>query len=61
MKLILIREVKIVDPINFPSWVVILGNFGFPITIAILFHFEKKIENLTGVIDQLKNAIEKKS
>lgn len=51
------------DPITFPSWVVILGNFGFPIALAIylLFRFEKKIEKLTEVIDQLKNTIKEKS
>lgn len=41
------------------NWVLLLGNFGFPILIAVylLIRFERKIEALTSVIIELKNSI----
>ncbi|MBM7647022.1 hypothetical protein JOD45_003257 [Scopulibacillus daqui] len=42
-----------------PEWAIIVGNYGFPIVLAIylLFRFEKKIENLSNAIDQLRESI----
>lgn len=44
-----------------PLWVSILGNFGFPITIAVylLIRFDKKIERLTGIIQELQKSARK--
>lgn len=41
------------------SWVVILGNFGFPvaITIYLLIRFEKKIDSLQLTIQNLIEVI----
>lgn len=46
----------IVEP---TEWVMILGNFGFPIAITIyLFtRFERKIENLELSINKLSDVI----
>lgn len=43
------------------NWVILLGNFGFPILIAVylLIRFERKIESLTTVISELKNTLNK--
>lgn len=40
----------------------ILGNFGFPVVIAIylLIRFEKRIENLTEAISQLQKIMNRK-
>jgi hypothetical protein len=45
--------------IEFPQWITIVGNFGFPIAITIyLFsRFEKKLEKLEIVIIQLRDVI----
>lgn len=42
-----------------PEWIMIVGNFGFPIaiTIYLFLRFEKKIENLEKVIAQLSDVI----
>ncbi|WP_102692272.1 YvrJ family protein [Rummeliibacillus pycnus] len=39
-------------PTEFPLWVSLLGNFGFPIaiTIYLFLRFEKKFEKLEDVI-----------
>ncbi len=44
---------------DIPSWVVITGNFGFPIviTLYLLIRFEKKIENLQLAIQDLIKVI----
>lgn len=44
--------------LTMPNWVLILGNFGFPvmITIYLLLRFEKKMESLTIVIEKLLEA-----
>lgn len=41
------------------EWVMIIGNFGFPIaiTIYLFISFEKKIENLELSINQLSEVI----
>ncbi|MFD0768955.1 YvrJ family protein [Bacillus sp. CGMCC 1.60114] len=45
-----------------PAWVSLIGNYGFPIALAIylLIRFEKRIEKLTDSIDTLKEVIQKK-
>ncbi|TYS58401.1 YvrJ family protein [Sutcliffiella horikoshii] len=45
-----------------PLIVTILGNFGFPVMIAIylLIRFEKRIENLTEAITRLQQAMKNK-
>jgi len=42
--------------------ITILGNFGFPVVIAIylLIRFEKRIENLTEAISQLQKIMNRK-
>jgi len=49
-------------PVTFemPQWVMILGNFGFPIaiTVYLFLRFEKKIEKLESVIVQLNETIQ---
>lgn len=42
-----------------PQWIMILGNFGFPIaiTIYLFIRFEKKLEKLEAVILQLGEII----
>lgn len=44
---------------DFPLWVSIIGNFGFPVALAVylLIRFEKKLEKLTEAIETLKEAI----
>ncbi|MDX8046528.1 YvrJ family protein [Gracilibacillus sp. S3-1-1] len=44
---------------DFPQWISILGNFGFPISITIyLFvRFEKKLEKLELAITELGEII----
>lgn len=56
-----IKEVKKMAPTEMPMWVSILGNFGFPITIAVylLIRFEKKIERLTGLIQDMQKGVRK--
>lgn len=46
------------DIIN--EWTELLGNFGFPILVAVylLFRFEQRIDKLTNVIIELKNTLE---
>ncbi len=48
--------------IDVPQMVGILGNFGFPVLIAIylLLRFEKKIEGLTEAIIQLQQFLKTK-
>jgi hypothetical protein len=45
--------------VEMPQWIMILGNFGFPIaiTIYLFMRFEKKLEQLENVIIQLSNVI----
>ncbi|MGM9965913.1 MULTISPECIES: YvrJ family protein [unclassified Rummeliibacillus] len=45
-------------PTEFPLWVSILGNFGFPIaiTIYLFLRFEKKFEKLEEVILDLTKS-----
>ncbi|MGN7300335.1 YvrJ family protein [Ferdinandcohnia sp. SAFN-114] len=45
-----------------PQIVGILGNFGFPVVIALylLMRFEKKIDSLTDSISQLQQFMNKK-
>lgn len=44
---------------SLPQWIMIVGNFGFPIaiTIYLLVRFEGKIDNLQGAILQLGEII----
>ncbi|MFF1995379.1 YvrJ family protein [Bacillus mycoides] len=44
-------------------WASLLGNFGFPvvITIYLLIRFEKKLDKLTDIIDDLKDTFNQKS
>jgi YvrJ protein family len=48
---------------NINQWVMLLGNFGFPVVVAVylLMRFEKKIEALTIVINNLQNTIRENS
>lgn len=41
------------------EWIMIIGNFGFPIaiTIYLFIRFEKKIENLEVSINRLSEVI----
>lgn len=41
------------------EWIMIIGNFGFPIaiTIYLFIRFEKKIENLELSINHLSEVI----
>jgi hypothetical protein len=43
------------NTIDISEWISILGNFGFPvaITIYLLIRFEKKIDKLEVVINEL--------
>ncbi|MGX9134124.1 YvrJ family protein [Rummeliibacillus sp. JY-2-4R] len=43
-------------PMEFPLWISILGNFGFPIAITfyLFLRFEKKFEKLEETIMNLK-------
>lgn len=45
--------------IEMPQWIMILGNFGFPIaiTIYLLIRFERKLEKLEQVIINLGEII----
>ena len=45
-----------------PQIVTILGNFGFPVVVAIylLVRFEKRIESLTEAITNLQQIMNKK-
>lgn len=45
--------------IEMPDWILILGNFGFPIaiTVYLFMRFEKKLEKLESVILQLGQII----
>lgn len=48
------------DQLNdIPSWVMITGNFGFPIviTLYLLIRFENKLENLESAIQNLIEVI----
>ncbi|QOY36920.1 YvrJ family protein [Anaerobacillus isosaccharinicus] len=49
--------------IEFSQMVTLLGNFGFPVVIAIylLIRFEKRIENLTDAILQLQIIMKNKN
>ncbi|MEO4052896.1 YvrJ family protein [Solibacillus sp. CAU 1738] len=42
-----------------PNWIMILGNFGFPIaiTIYLFLRFEKKFDKLEIVINKLADVI----
>ncbi|EJV54862.1 YvrJ family protein [Bacillus cereus] len=50
------------DPTTFSTWITLIGNFGFPVALAIylLIRFEKKLENLTDAIETLKDVIRMK-
>ncbi|MCM3006829.1 YvrJ family protein [Priestia koreensis] len=43
-----------------PEWIVMIGNFGFPIaiTIYLFIRFEKKIEKLEVAITDLRQVIQ---
>lgn len=45
--------------IEMPQWIMILGNFGFPIaiTIYLFIRFERKLEKLEQVIITLGEII----
>lgn len=45
--------------IEMPQWIMILGNFGFPIaiTIYLFIRFERKLEKLEQVIINLGEII----
>lgn len=47
------------EPTNIPTWITVIGNFGFPIfiTIYLFLRFERKLESLEGVILKLSNVI----
>ncbi|KAF0817707.1 MULTISPECIES: YvrJ family protein [unclassified Cytobacillus] len=47
--------------INIAQIISIMGNFGFPVAIAIylLIRFEKRIESLTTAITELQKIIKK--
>ncbi|WP_019241035.1 MULTISPECIES: YvrJ family protein [Bacillus] len=49
--------------VQMPDWIVILGNFGFPIavTIYLFLRFEKKLEKMENVIIKLTQASSKSS
>jgi hypothetical protein len=42
------------------TMVTLLGNFGFPIAVSVylLVKFEKKLEDLTAVVQDLKTTVE---
>ncbi|MFY0521060.1 YvrJ family protein [Lysinibacillus sp. UGB7] len=42
-----------------PEWIMLIGNFGFPIaiTVYLFIRFEKKIENLEISINHLSEVI----
>lgn len=46
---------------DFPIWVTLLGNFGFPIaiTVYLFIRFERKLEKLEDVILKLAEVINK--
>lgn len=46
---------------NITEWMNILGNVGFPIaiTVYLLFRFDRRIEELETVIQDLSEAINK--
>ncbi|MDQ0207638.1 YvrJ family protein [Alkalicoccobacillus murimartini] len=48
---------------HLPEWAVLLGNFGFPILIAIylLTRFEKRIDNLTNAVRDVERLSSRKS
>jgi hypothetical protein len=56
----MIREVQTMG-IDITQIINILGNFGFPVAVAIylLIRLEKRIENLTKAITELKKIINK--
>lgn len=41
------------------EWVYIISNFGFPIVLStyLLLRFEKKIDHLGEILDNLRDAI----
>ncbi|MBB6449710.1 hypothetical protein HNR44_001688 [Geomicrobium halophilum] len=41
-----------------PDWMIFVGNFGFPTLIAVylLMRFEKRIDDLTQAIQDLKES-----
>lgn len=52
----------IMDPASIEVWIATIGNFGFPLVLAVylLLRFEKKIEVLTDAISTLKEVINKR-
>ncbi|ASI76637.1 MULTISPECIES: YvrJ family protein [Bacillus] len=50
------------DPTHLEPWFSAIGNFGFPVALAVylLIRFEKKLERLTDVIETLKDVIRMK-
>ncbi len=51
---------EMMNATDFPLWVSLLGNFGFPIaiTIYLFLRFEKKFEKLENVILDLSKGKE---
>jgi hypothetical protein len=52
------KEENNLAPIDISTWFTALSNFGFPIviTVYLLHRFEKKLDNLTAAIDQLRDG-----
>ncbi|MGV2623266.1 UNVERIFIED_CONTAM: YvrJ family protein [Halobacillus marinus] len=46
--------------VDLPQWIVIIGNFGFPVAITfyLFVRFEKKLDKLENVIMKLSSEIE---
>lgn len=42
------------------AWLTLLGNFGFPIAVSmyLLVKFEKKLDHLSSVVQDLKTVVE---
>lgn len=46
-------------PESIPTWIGIIGNFGFPIaiTVYLFIRFERKLDDLEKVIIELSSVI----
>ncbi|MBD1221520.1 YvrJ family protein [Virgibacillus halodenitrificans] len=46
---------------NIPTWISIIGNFGFPIaiTVYLFVRFERKLDDLEKIILKLSTVIKK--
>ncbi|GGJ77226.1 YvrJ family protein [Virgibacillus salexigens] len=46
-------------PESVPTWITLIGNFGFPIaiTVYLFVRFERKLDKLETVIMQLSEVI----